>query len=49
MGDVRRHHQTSDMPLRGNSVLPMQCLDRSYIRNREAHRVERHPLAFDVG
>ena len=48
MGDVRRYHQPPDLPLRRNSVLPKQRLDPSHIRNREAHRAERHPLAFDV-
>src|ERR1700728_1622202 len=48
MGEVRRRHQPSDMPLRRNSVPPMQCLDLGDIRYRKAHGVERHALIPDV-
>ena len=33
MGDIRRHHQPSDMALRGNSGLAMQGFDECEVRD----------------
>src|SRR5712691_8989476 len=45
MGDIRRHHEPPDMAPRGNAVLPMRCFGLCRVRDLEAQRVERHPLA----
>src|ERR1700754_2676046 len=41
IGGVRRHHQPSDMALRGDFVLPEQVFNPSNIGGFEAHRLER--------
>src|SRR3982074_2516371 len=48
-GDIRRHHEPSDMALRGNSVLPMQCFGERDIFDFDAQAVERHAVAVDIG
>ena len=45
MGEIRRDDEASGMPLRGNFVLPMQSFDLRDVRDLEAQRRERHPLA----
>src|ERR1700716_3640987 len=43
-GDIRRYHEPSDMALRGNSVLPMQCFGERDIFDFDAQAVERHAV-----
>src|SRR6266700_2334148 len=45
MGDVRRHHGPPNMAPRGNAILPMRCFGLCHVRDLDAQRVERHPLA----
>src|SRR6267142_2232875 len=48
MGDTRRHYEPPDMAPRGNAILPMRCFGLCHVRDLEAQRVERHPLAVHV-
>src|SRR5258707_11293665 len=45
MGGIRRHDQTPHMPLRADTVLPMQCFGLRDVGDLEAQPVERHLLA----
>src|SRR6266702_214356 len=45
MGDIRRHHEPPHMAPRGNAILPMRCFGLCHVRDLDAQRVERHPLA----
>ena len=48
MGDTRRHYEPPDMAPRDNAILPMRCFGLCHVRDLEAQRVERHPLAVHV-
>jgi len=49
MGDIRRHHEASNVALRRNSALAMQCFGLCNVCDLEAQPVERHPLALHCG
>src|SRR6195256_2669931 len=45
MGDIRRHHEPPHMAPRGNAIPPMRRFGLCHVRDLDAQRVERHPLA----